>query len=378
MKQISYFLMACSALIYFGCSSGKKSYEQGDYIQSVMQSVDRLRKNPDHKKSREVLAQAYPLAVKYYNSQIDRYKMSNDRFKNGEIVDTYRVLNQMSQDIQRCPGALSVIPNPYDYYSEINQYAKQAAAERYTAGEEAMRLNTRQDAKIAYGHFIKADEYSPGYLDVRDKIDEAKYYATLKVRVEQVPVPTLQYQLSVQFFQDQVEQFLFNYHDNEFVRFFSDKDESLKNPDQILVFQLDDFVVGQTNNLQKTTEVSKDSVVMGQVKLENGQSANVYGTVKAKFTENRSEIISKGLLSMRIIDSASNTIVFHEKFPGQFVWASVWGNFNGDERALTPEEIKISNQRPVPPPPPQDLFIEFCKPIYSQIQSKVFGYYRGM
>ena len=332
MKQISYFLIACSALVYFGCTSGKKSYQQGNYIQSVQQSVERLRKNPDHKKSREVLAQAYPLAIKYYTNEIQRYKISNDPFKSGNIVDTYKVLNAMSQDIRRCPGALSVIPNPRDYTAEVNQYTKQAADERYSAGIEALKLQTRQDAKLAYDDFVRANEYSPGYLDVQDKMEEAMYYATLKVRVEQVPVPTSQYQLSVQFFQDQVEQFLFNYHDNQFVRFYSEKDESLKNPDQVLVFQLEDFVVGQTNNLQQTNEVSKDSVVMGTVKLENGKSTNVYGTVKAKFTKNRSEIISKGLLSMRIVDSATNTVVFHEKFPGQFTWFTEWGNFNGDER----------------------------------------------
>ena len=30
--------------------------------------------------------------------------------------------------------------------------------------------------------------------------------------------------------------------DNEFIRFYSTKDQSLKEPDQILVFQFDDFV----------------------------------------------------------------------------------------------------------------------------------------
>jgi len=378
MKTFNYFLYAFFIYLLFSCSSGKQSYKQGDYYQSVLQSVDRLRKNPDHKKSRQVLAKSYPLAIQYYENQIQRFQNSNNPFKNGNIVDTYRQLTHLYDEIMRSPGAMEVIPNPKDYQYALNQHTRQAAAERYDAGEEALKMGTRQSARDAYYHFVKADQYSPGYLDVANKIDEARYYATLRVLVDQVPVPTIQYQLSVQFFQDQIEQFLFNYHDNEFVRFYSSQDENLEDPDQVIVFQFDDFVVGQTNNFQRTEEITKDSVIVGQVTLENGEKTDVYGTVKAKFIENRREVISKGLLSMRVVDARSNTVVAHEKFPGEFVWVTRWGSFNGDERALTKDQIKIANERPVMPPPPQDLFVEFCKPIFSQVQGRVRNLYRNM
>jgi hypothetical protein len=378
MKALNYFLFIILAYTIFACTSGKQSYKQGDYYQSVVQSVERLRKNPDHKKSRETLAQSYPLAVQYYENQIQRYLNSNDQFKHGNAVDYYRRLAYLYDEIMRCPGALQVIPNPRDYNYELNQFSRQAAAERYTAGEESLKMGTRQAAKDAYFHFAKADDYSPGYLDVIAKMDEAKYYATLKVLVDQVPVPTINYQLSVQFFQDQIEQFLFNYQDNEFVRFYAKQDENLRDPDQIIVFQFDDFVVGQTNNFQKTEEITKDSIVVGQVTLESGEKADVFGTAKAKYVENRREVISRGLLSMRVIDARSNTVMTHEKFPGEFVWTTKWGSFNGDERALDKEQVKIANLKPVMPPPPQDLFVEFCKPIYGQVQGKVRSMYRNM
>jgi hypothetical protein len=288
------------------------------------------------------------------------------------------MLNYMHEAIQKCPGALKVIPNPRDYYAELNRHLGQAAAERYAAGEEALAVGTRDGAKAAYAHFLKASEYSPGYLDTEDKLLESKYMATLKVKVEQIPVPTWQYQVSLQFFQDQVEQFLFNYHNNEFVQFYSAQDESLENPDQIMILQFDDFVVGQTNNFQKTQELQQDSVVIGQVEVSEGNKMDVYGTVKAKYTENRREVISNGLLSMKIIDAYSNTVALHEKFPGEFVWSTTWANFNGDERALTKEQLNRTTLHPVPPPAPQHLFVEFCKPIYSQIQSKVHNYYRNL
>jgi hypothetical protein len=47
-----------------------------------------------------------------------------------------------------------------------------------------------------------------------------------------------------------------------------------------------------------------------------------------------------------------------------------WGTLNGDERALTPEQIKLCSLRDVPPPP-QDLFVAFTQPIYGQITAKI-------
>ena len=378
MRQfINYLAIGFFAVVIFSCSSAKKSYERGNYYSAVIQSIERLRKNPDHKKSIETLNEAYPLAINYYEGIVRNVQQSNDRFKNGKVYDAYSALNYMYDEIQRCPGALSVIPNPRSYFSELTMYRERAADERYNAGMQALNLGSRESAKESFFHFQEAKKYLATYKDVDAKMDEARWAATLKVLVDQVPVPTWQYQVSVQFFQEQLNEYLFHYKGNEFVRFFDAKDENIKEPDQILIVQFDDFVVGQTNNFQYSREITKDSVIVGQVKLENGESANVYGTVKATVHEFKRELISKGLVSMRVLDARSNQIILHDKFPGQFNWTSVWGNFNGDERALTSQDLAICGNKPADPPPPQDLFIEFTRPIYGQITSRVRNYYQG-
>lgn len=378
MKKTSFIFYAYIISFLLSCTSAKQSFEQGDYYESVIQSVEKLRKNPNHKKTQEILSQSYPLAVQYLDDQIKRHQNLNEPMKNSQIVDAYIQLNRMYDEIKRSPGALQVVPNPNNYYSEITKYQRLAAAEQYGAGETLLKSGNREDAKRAYQFFIQANTYFPGYLDVDDKIREAQYVATLKVRVEQLHPPTVQYDLSIRFFQDRVEQLFFNYNQNPFVRFYASDDPSLKNPDQILIVQFDDFMVGQTNNYQKTYELKKDSVVVGNVKLENGKTVDVYGTAKARYIENKREVISEGLLSMKVVDAYSNTVVLHEKFPGRFVWSTMWGSFNGDEKALNKKQLEISNMQPVMPPPPQSLFIEFCKPIYSQLERKIYDYYKHM
>ena len=83
MKNDLCFLFLFVLTLFTGCTSGKKALEQGDYYQSTIQSIERLRKNPDHKKSRYVLEKSYPLAVSYYTDKINNLHQTNNQFKNG-------------------------------------------------------------------------------------------------------------------------------------------------------------------------------------------------------------------------------------------------------------------------------------------------------
>ena len=51
-------------------------------------------------------------------------------------------------------------------------------------------------------------------------------------------------------------------------------------------------------------------------------------------------------------------------------------NYNGDERALNPQQKKLCNSQPQLPPPDQDLFISFTQPIYSQVLTFIRSVYR--
>jgi hypothetical protein len=80
------------------------------------------------------------------------------------------------------------------------------------------------------------------------------------------------------------------------------------------------------------------------------------------------------LLDFQIKDM-NGVVISQEKMPGTFVWLDTWGIYRGDERALTEQDKVLLNRRESIPPPPQDLFIEFTKPIYSQLISKVRNFY---
>ena len=366
------------ALLY-ACSSGKKAYERGDYYSAVSKAVNRLRQNPNHDKSSDILREAYPLAVEYFESQAANEIASSSNFKWKNAIESYNLLNQMYEQIRQCPGCLKVIPNPKNYYAEIGPLKEKAAEESYNAGITALMKGTRNDAKQAYHNFADAEKFVSGYKDVISYLEKAKYEATLKVVLEQIPLPS-RYNLSGGFFQDKVEEFLHtNYTDMSFIRFYTPmeaRSEELAQADQILRIQFDDFSVGNITLKEKEETVSRDSVKVGEVKME-GKVVPVYNTVQAKLITTRKEVLSNGLLSMVVVDARTNGVLTHKKFSGEYLWGNSWARFNGDERALTTAQLQLCKQKELQPPGAQEMFLEFTRPIYAQLTPALKSFYQN-
>ncbi len=377
-KYLPLFILACILLLE-SCSSGKRAYERGDYYEAVLKSVNRLRQKPAHKKSRTTLEKSYPLALQTLEKKARQLRTGKEPFKWKKALTVYEQINHLYEEVTHAPAALEVIPNPKNYYKTVDEVRQMAAEESYQAGKKLLAENTREAAKEAYFYFQEVQRFVPGYKDVEQEIDEAEYMAILKVVVAQIPVPG-RYSLSGNFFQERVEEFLHSqYKGNRFVRFYTPEEvrrENLKIIDQYLQINFDDFVVGQTFLSENIESVSRDSVKVGDVAMPDGSKKPAYGTVKAKIKNYRKEVVSKGLLSMRIVDANTNTVLLSRKFPGEFVWFNEWASFNGDERALSKEQLRLCERREMIPPHPQDLFIEFTKPIYDQLSASVQDFYR--
>lgn len=377
-KMIRYTIIAL-LFISAACSTGKKALQNGDYYTAVIKSVDRLRSNPDKAKAQVTLKKSYPLAVNWYQQEISTLLSSGDPFKYSKTVGHYQTLNRMSDEIRRCPGALQVIPYPKQYQTEEDMAKQNAAPECYAAGMLELAKGTRQNAVTAYSHFEKANVFVPNYKDVSDKMAEAEDMATLRVIIDHVPVNSTKYQLSAEFFQDQVTQYIFHNIKRRFVRFYTPQQaelEKLEYPDQIIGMRFEDFVVGQTHDTDIEKQVvSADSVEVGSTKLKNGETIKVYNIVKAKLHIHKREVISKGILSLHIIEFDNKKELNNKQFGGQFNWFHQWGNYNGDERALTKEELEICNSEPILPPAHQDLFVEFTKPIFTDLTAELRRFY---
>ncbi|KLT65064.1 hypothetical protein [Pedobacter sp. BMA] len=377
MKTISklrYFLYLCY-IILAGCTTGKNALQKGDYDASVAKAVSRLQNSPKNAEAQQVLKTAYEFAIQDHLRKIDEAKLSNDLFRWEQIMYDYQKLNQLADDINTCPACLTIVPNPAKYIKEVADSRYNAAAARYSSGTGFLNENTRSSAKKAYYEFEKVQNLQPNYKDVKAKLDEAYWAAVTRVVVQPILVNRGPYKLSADYFQQQIDGFIGNYSRNKFVIFYSEDQATDQKivPDQVLSLNFDDFVVGQTYVKERVEKIKRDSVVIGETR----ERKPIYGTVKATLSIFDKNISSSGLLDMTIMDWQSKKVIRQQKFPGTYVWRDSWASYKGDDRALDKNQLVLTRRKESLPPPPNVLFLEFTKPIYSQLVDQIGYFYNN-
>ncbi len=359
-----------------GCASGKKALQKGDYEKAVTQAINRLRSNDGQKKARATLANAYRYALEAHLGNIKTARASNDIMKWEVIARNYQYINFLADEIQRCPGCRQVVPKPARYDSELVDAKNKAAEVHYNLGVQAMKLKDQRVKAIeAHQHFQSAQALAPRFKDVEQLLGEALYFATLRVVVEPIPSPSRMFNIKHEFFVNKINEYLHNNMINQYVRFYTPDEanaEKLDYVDHIIRMEFDQFTLGNLSSNKTTRDVSRDSVV-----IATKDNVKIYGTVKAKLTTNEKAITGRGLLDFKVFDNNLKKVVTQEKFPSEYTWAIRWASFNGDERALNDDELKMVNTVEATAPSPQYMFEEFTAPLYNQAISKIRNYYRN-
>ena len=373
--------LAIAGVLLTACkSTGQKALSKGDYYTACLQAIEKLRSSPDNAKAASALQQAYPLAVDYTQREAERLLASpSNPHRFLMILNLYSQMNNIAIELSRCPAGLQFIPHADYYTSQLESARNMAAEESYQIAENHLRSGTRQAAKEAYLQYQQVNSIIPGYKDVANKLQEAKWQATLKIVLEQVPVEG-QYKISADFFQTKVFEYFSTGIRNEFIQVFSPEAAKMNQlqPDQLIRLRFLDFVVGQLRESKNTREVTRDSVATGTYKDKKGEEHTVYGKVKATLTTHTVELSSSGILEASIINYASKTVLSQQRFPGTYVWRDSWASFNGDERALSNKELNLCKRdKPSPAPPPQELFVQFTIPIHINLTKFIQSYYRN-
>ncbi len=358
------------------CASGIKSYQKGNYLTACEQAVSKLRSHPDNQDARYALTNAYPLALTNAEREIGNLLMSMNSANAGKIVASYERLNKLANDINHCPAALEIISHPNEYYNELRSAKNTAAGLCYNEGMAALDRRNIEDARYALDRFTAANHYVPGYKDVLDKIEEARYESTLRVIVMNPQLPN-RYQLNADFFYTRLMQDVARNTYRHLVRFYTPAEAAslqMNDPHQLLVLNFEDFTVGNTDKSSNTVELKREDVLVGTTVI-NGKQQNIYGTVKANYTYSKLEVISGGVLSIRLVDPLTKRIINQKNLQGSTVWKSEWASYNGDERALSDHQKQLTTKRQQSIPPQQELFSSFAGPLYNDAMKFISSVY---
>lgn len=378
MRNRFWWLIA-PILFILSCKSGEKSYNKGRYDEAVTLFVKKLQKKPTNTTSLQLLPDAYAQAKRLHEDKVTGYLTSNDPLKWEYVRNEYRSLQRLYDAIHGSPAALAIV-TPKDYRNAISGAQENAAQARYDRGADLLEQGDKAAARQAYDEFQAALSLIPNYRNATQLRDEAFQRGLVNVVIRQIDVRSPYYQFSADQFRDVLIKNLQSRNINRFVQFTDERIAKANRiqPDQYLEMRFYDFVVGQTYVDRSEREVSKE-IVVSTVKDSTGkETIKRYATVKAKVYVNKATVISKGVLDYQLLDVVSGNIIRTDRLPGSFTWFNQWGFYKGDERALSDQDKALMGGEDIAPPPPQELFMQFTKPIYDQMTSEMQQLYNNM
>ena len=150
-----------------------------------------------------------------------------------------------------------------NFFDKLNQARNNAAEEYYAAGMSELSFGARDRAKTAYSHFVKCNEIVSGYKDVRARMEEATWAATLKIMVESV-ASTKKHGVNVEGLESRVAQYVQASNKDPFVKVMTAQELKSRNlrADQIVRVQLDQFDLGKPAVQQTQSIAKRDSVAV--------------------------------------------------------------------------------------------------------------------
>ena len=358
------------------CTSSKQQFEIGNYEKAVAISIKKLRKKPDNNKQKNILKAAYAYAVQVSEEKIKQHQQSTDRFKWDRVIKQYRKMQQLYTDLLQCPACLAVI-EPIDPQNELNEALAEGAQVYVEEGQKSLATRDKEGGRLAYHHFAQAKAYQNNYGNIDRMLNQARIQGTEIIGISRIPVSIKGLELNTAFFLQQLTQTLNDL--NYFFALFAPVEqlaEQQQLPDQVVDLSFDDYYIGQTYVKEVRKSLVRDSVKVGEVTDSLGTKHTVYGEVKADLQRFEKTIESGGLLNIAILEPKSRSILFQQKIPSTTVWQNDWATYQGDKRALTKEELALTQEKELLPPPPQDLFYSFTRPLFDQTASLLRKRYR--
>lgn len=376
MQKVFTYTLIGSFFFLFACSSPKNQFEKGNYEKAVELSIKRLRKKPTNSKQKAILKAAYGYAVQVSEQKIIQFEQRTDRFKWDNVIPQYRQMQKLYTELLQCPGCLAVV-SPVDYQAKLNKSLSLGAEAYVKAGENALATKQKEEGRRAYRYFLSAKNYQDNYAGIDDLIQAAQNLGTEIIGISGIPVASKGLELNAAFFQQQLLQLL-NQLNYRFATFISLEtlQANAQRPDQIVDLSFDGYTIGQTYLKETRETVARDSVKVGEVQDSLGKTTWIYGKVEAVIQRFEKTVESGGLLNIAIIQPTTQQVLYQQKLPSTFVWENDWLLYQGDKRALTDEELNLAKNKERLPPPPQELFYAFTRPLFDQTAGVLRQRYR--
>jgi hypothetical protein len=358
-------LVFVAMLLVDACSSGKAALKQGNYYEAVIESVNRLRSKPDHKKAKNVLQQSYPLAIELIETRIQNAIASDDPRKWRNAVDGYQKINFLNDQIKTSLGAMKIISNPKTKFKELAEVKTKAAEESYNDGIQLMMKNSREDAKQAYFSFKESNGYQPGYRESLELMNQAEFNATLRVAYQEINASRINYGS----FQP-----IINSLQRQFLSFRPIEQRDTVPPHHYLKIVFNEYRADSRPMFSSRNEELVRDVKVGEKKGADGKIQDVTEKVKGTITYYTKTKRAYSNATVTVTDASTNAILQNNTVNGNSQWQYTWATFKGDNRAMNSDQLNLT-KRSEASPDDQSLYNQAISSLKENVSQQLRGFY---
>ena len=365
-------------VILSSCGSSKTYLERADADRALQDAVKKLAKDKNDGDALSAIPVLYSNIKLEHLAKIKNYKSSKDINRFDLLIKEYEALQNAYNSILNNSAAFKIV-NPQYFGTELLE-TKQAAAEAtYSAAENYLARQNRDDAKRAYNLFKRTDKYVTDYKDSKIKMQEAYEKAIVNVIINKVEDNSyffnsgwgnIGYNFSNQYFQESLVRELQNNNNyNRYAaRFFTDWDARRDNikPDWVVDLRLRDMSIPYPITYNYQRQVSAN--------VQDGRDTSgkpIYKTVYATLNLSRQSFDASAAMEMNIRDIKTNRTISYRTFSNNYRWQEEGGSFTGDRRALSSNDWAAINNNNYNSPRREDVLEDLYRKIYPQVKNEI-------
>jgi len=374
MKKILFVII--TMLVLASCKTSKDYLSRSQDDKTLFDIVKQLNKHSSDTNAILALPQVYSLLQQKHLKNIHNYNNSIDPGRWEKIYSSYNALQNLYDAIDNSAAAGNLV-TPVNYEKEIVAVKEAAAEDYYNTGLSFLDNANRQDARKAYTHFKKADNWVRDYKDAKSKMEEAFQSSIILVQINPVQDNSFffntgwgntGYNFSNEYFQQNLIRDLGGTYASRYpAKFYTEwqaRREDVK-PDWVVDLVLRNIDIPRPVSYTYSRKRSKQ--------VEDGRDTSgkvIYKTVYATVNIKRQSINARGQMDVNITDIANHTIIASNTYSDTYNWQQEIASYTGDSRALTSSDLALINNS-YNLPRKEDILNELYRNIYPQVKNKI-------
>ena len=179
----AYIIFLVFTVFCVSCNTSKRYLDKANTENSLEELVEKLNKNPASERVQKAILLLYAEIEQNHLTKIKSYAVSKHTNRWGNIISEYTALQNSFYIINKSAAAKKII-KPLNYAFNLQETMAAAAEDYYQRAQSTIEKQGKENAKTAYNYFITADNYLPGYKDVKFRIEDAYERSVINVIID--------------------------------------------------------------------------------------------------------------------------------------------------------------------------------------------------